>query len=467
MEYILLEKRAKITQEQKQQQQQQLFQNIARLLVISSAKIMNVSGEREMFDAINRLEHVEKFLQIEAGEHGACLRPGCNHKTHANLYKSEDDQIWLYRCPCCQSEKEVITFAELVIEVYKAQYPQLSHRSIVQAIRRAFDVDFSSDFYKGIAERVNYNMGVLNNAQDGSYLQKLIKKRKLDEFYEAYGEIAMKYAQEDNYDYSFYASRSAVLEHFKTTERKHRSNAVVEKINLLTDLGFISRIAFEDIPYEYRKNAKFKAVDAEIWFKDASAYQLNYITEEQLVKAEEYSKAIICNKIYRNKVSLEETINETCSFTKDEAKFLDRANKAIDDELKSKGYIALSSVVAKIDKKGKYYKKADKEKFFELLEDRILLEANVKKIKATESNKKLYNMKRVKDKEVILVKSDKESGVSDRIIVETSVRKAKQEKSESIKAKKQTPKVVETWFEGGCEMALLSNGEIDMIDIPF
>jgi hypothetical protein len=453
----------------KEEQQDKLFQDISRMLFIASAMIGEVGGEEEMFDAINRIEILPQFLGIEAGEHTTCLRPGCKFKTHANFFKSSENDIWLYKCPCCQTGEETITLAEFILEVFRRKYPNCSHRTIVQLIRRTFDVDFSKPFYKEIERRTSYNLDKLVNTEKDSYLHTLVRKRKLAEFYEEYSKIALMYTGEDNFDYSFYASRGAILEYFNEVKSQSKSNAIVEKINLLSDLGFIKKIQFDDIPLEFREKARYKE-NKETWSKDVSAYKTETITEEQLVQAEEIAKAVICNKIYRNKVSLEETISETCSFTKEEEQFLNRANKAIEDELNTKGYIALSSLVSKIDKKGKYYKKDEKEKLFNLLEDRIMLEANLKKIKATATNKKKYNMKRVKDKETILIRSDKKLEIAPRVRVKESIRKAKKKKSEKIIAKKKkakAPTIVRTYIDGGCTMALMSDGTIDMIDIPF
>ncbi|MCI7208531.1 MAG: hypothetical protein MSA15_21370 [Clostridium sp.] len=475
--------RKEATYHTKYMQQEELFQKVLKMLVFEGNKLGEVDGEKEMFDAINRLD-IEMFLGVKEGQHGACLRPDCNFLSHANFFKATDSQIWLYSCPCCQAGAETITFSELVVELFKAKYPSCNHRTIVRLIRKAFNLDFVSDFYAETEQRLNYNMQKLREVDKKSELGKLIKSRRLEEFLEDYNEIAITYATEgEKYNYSFYASRSIILEYFKDIKKQAKGNSIMEKLNLMAELGFITRLQSDEIPSVLKRKIKYRKDKEEYWIKDVSVYQVNRITDEQLAQAEVYAKAIRSNKIYRNKVSLDESIKETCSFTKKEISFLNRANKDINKELDEKGYIALSSVISKIDKKCRFYKRQEKEQLYNLLEDRILLEANVKKIKATETNKKKYNMKRVVDRETILIKSDKVVEISERIVVEESVREAKKQKSEEAKKKlsksnkvkprknkKQSkePVVVKTYIDSyGNTNVVYEDGSEDTIDIPF
>lgn len=478
----LPEIKSTVSIEEKERQLDNLFNLVVRMLVVEGHKVKAVEGEAEMFDIINRLD-IDMALNIVAGEHMPCVRPGCHYKTHANFFRASDSKIWLYTCPCCKAGVETISLAELVIELFKYKYPQCNHRTIVRLIRKAFDANFVSEFYVETNNRLQYNLEILRNVDKDSYLGKLIKKRRLEELLEDYSEIAQMYLLEDNaYDFSFYASRKILLEYFRDMKHTSKSNAIVEKVNLLADMGFITKITGDEIPQEMRKKVKVKD-DVDFFVKDVSVYQVRRITEEQLQQAEEYAKAVITNKIYRNKVSIQKSIDEACSFTKEEELFLNRANKAIEAELKSKGYIALSTLASKIDKKSKYYKKAEKDALLELLLDRVLLEANVRKIKATETNKAKYNMKRVKAGEVILVRSDKLVEVSPRIRVAESVRVAKKVKSDKIITKKKRKeifknnpsatlgeleglKLVRTWKENGYIYREYDNGEIEE-DIPF
>lgn len=478
----LYENRKEATYHTKNMQQEEFFQKILKILVFRGNKIKEVEGEKEMFDAINRLD-IEVYLGIKKGVHGPCLRPECNFLSHANFFKASDSQIWLYTCPCCQAGVETITFADLILELFRSKYPSCNHRTIVRLIRKAFNLDFVSEFYAEAEQRLRYNMEQLRKVDKKSELGKLIKSRRLEEFLEDYNEIAITYLREDGeYGYSFYASRSIILQYFQDIKKETKGNSIMEKLNLMVDLGFITRLETDEVPSELKRKVNYrKFVNEEYWLKDVAVYQVNRITDEQLKQAEVYAKAIRANKLYRNKVSLDETIRNACSFTKEEISFLKKANKDINKELEDKGYIALSSVISKIDKKCRFYKKQDKERLYNLLEDRILLEANVKKIKATETNKKKYNMKRVVDRETILVKSDKVVEISERILVEESVREAKKQKTEQIREKlskskkkprkKKTSKepvvVREFLDEYGNPAVEYDNGDIDTIDIPF
>ena len=202
----LLGIRKTLTYEAKEKQQEELFSNISRMLFLASFNIDEVEDENDMFDIINKLEGIEDFLKINK-KHIACLNPDCNYATHARFFRATDTGIWLHYCPCCQGEKEAITLAELVLKVFKAKYPKCNHKTIVQLIKRTFSVEYSSEFHREMSKRIDYNLDKMNELDNKSNLAKLIKKRRLDKFYGAFGDIAVMYSEPEN-DYSFYASRS-------------------------------------------------------------------------------------------------------------------------------------------------------------------------------------------------------------------------------------------------------------------
>lgn len=385
-------------------------------------------NDEEMKDYINKKIDVCKYFDIKLGQGIPCLRTSCNNVIGANFYKSKGTT--LYKCHNCNCWHDTISLFELILEVYKQQLGIMDYNAVMFVIRMQFVPDYKSDFYKEFQNIIEHNRMMINNLHHRKYLARLFKRRNLFEFYEDFTELALIYMKEDEeIPYSFYCSNSVIKRTFTYILGKPGSNYQIEKTNLLVALGLIEKLDEDNCSKRMRAKiirAKTIANKDKGYIKATNAYRLKKLTLEDIQEAERKAKIIIDNKVYVIKKDTFKEIAERDKKANKEAEvFIRRAKKAIKEELKAKGYIQVHKIVSKIDKKGKFYNKEQKQKLLDEHLKRIMSDYKLEIILVNENARKILNLtKSVKDNTEILVrqKNDiterKKTSIDNDVIIE-------------------------------------------------
>lgn len=385
-------------------------------------------NDEDIKNYINKKIDVSSYFGTENGHGMNCLRVSCNNSTGANFYKYKG--ITLYKCHWgCNCVNETISLFELILEVFKQQYKIMDYNIIMYKIKLMFNRNYTSIFYEEYSQIVEHNREMINNLHHRKYLYRLFKKRNLMDLYIDFTELALIYMREDaEIPYSFYCSNMVIKRTFKYVFNKPSSNYQIDKINLLVTLGLIEKLDEDNCGARMRAKiikAKTIANKDKGYIKATNAYRMHKLTLDDINKAEALAKIILENKIYNvNSETIKEVKQQNKKDLKANETFVKRAKKAIKEELNAKGYIQIQKIASKIDKKGKYYKKEEKQKLLDENIKRIISDYKLEIILVNKNARKELNLTRsIKDDTEILIRkkteiSEKKKKAKDAIIVE-------------------------------------------------
>lgn len=368
------------------------------------------TNDAELKDRINTID-ITKYLGIKLGERIDCIRTSCNNVHSANFFKNGNTT--LYKClDDCNCVIDTISLFDLIVEIYKQQVGVLDYNVALRYMKMDFMPNYESEFYREFREIIEHNRNLIENLHHRKNLALLFKRRKLMEFYYDFTELAMIYMKEDEeIPYSFYASNAVVKRTFNYVFGKTGSNYLLDKANILVALGLIEKLDEDSCSKRMRDKivkAKIIANNGKGYIKTTSAYRLRKLTPEDINRAEKLAKIILENKIYTIKAdTFKEIEKSNRKREKQNETFVKRAKEAIKEELKEKDYIQLHKVVSKIDKKGKYYNKAEKEKLFEENLRRIRNDLKLDVIEVDNNTRQVFRLTRsVKDGTQIIIKKN-------------------------------------------------------------
>lgn len=319
------------TEGEKEEQRIFTFERLFRaLLVEGHRKDFEIKDEKDLIDFLNRINIKRYFPFQEVHGYHQCIRHNCYSKMHnANFYKT-DEGIWVYKCFACADE-EAISQAKFIIEMFRDRskkvkvdsngvvtYEYLDKYQVLRLIKMALFVNYNNEYYKYCDEVISNNLDFMNNLDKDSNLYKLVSRRKLQDVYKDFLEVASCYTMKQYHDHeglSFFASKTTLQKFYESALEKKAPAEILGKITLLDALGFIKKVQASEISDDLQRRVldtqeimnKLESIKISKdknkitrvgYIKEVNCFKVEKYDEDYLVKAEQIATYILENKIY-------------------------------------------------------------------------------------------------------------------------------------------------------------------------
>lgn len=402
---------------------------------------IKIEGFESLYKFINKLP-LDFLLNVEVGEKFNCIRHShLDYKQNANIIYNDKDKIYLYHCYECQEQsfagieyKNTLNAFDLLLELYKLNTDKNYH-NFEKMILLMFNIEYSSIYSIESKKLLKNNIELLNSDfldLNFTDFNEFMEKKKLKDFYITFLNIMEEYIPNNAYikdskDVIFFASYNVVLRRLEEAGHKISRTTLNTRINTLCFMGLIKKVEHNNLNKSmYDKLLKDR--ESGKFIKDNNNYNKKNLVnfylvvnavEDNIIEATEriedmnnlglvgrkVNKKTIketygqefTNSIYKNKVRNEEANNKL---------FIKHLNKTIDKLLLNKKYTTQKDILAKLDKKNKYWNKKNKIRLLELYLPSVLKEKGLIIIKANDENKKKYKIddKKINYKNKIIIK---------------------------------------------------------------
>lgn len=386
----------------------------------------------DIYDAFGYINRIPISVLIEEDLYSmfSCVLPHHTDSTpSANIVETESGTERYYCFGCCDDGHALSTF-DLISEIvsYELGYTQYE---VLKTIFETLGIELGSEYQKSAGEILRYNQVMIDRlGEDHPLIKSLIKSGLLGTYISlmtlAGTRLPLYSLVNDKNDKnpSVFLSTEFVTQYAKSIGLKGHSDRVIttRKINRLAKLGLIKKLAIEEIDEETlntTKDFRLKTIERELAYLGGDVKEkaknrlkieksINFITIYQLSPSkikdslniiETDKKKGVRAKGFSMKQTLASSSKEKaqevfpqmkCELSKRDELFIKHMNKAIDDLMNKQGYFTEKQLISTIDKKGNYFKKAEKELKFAQLEEIAKQEKGLKTSTVNKENRQVY-----------------------------------------------------------------------------
>lgn len=407
-----------------------IFKNLSEWSLNSILTVTNVDVY-ESFDFINQIP-ISYLIEQDLYSKFSCVLP--HHRDSvpsANIVENDNGRERYYCFACCEDGHGLSTW-DVIREIITHEL-DYNEYEVLKAVFEALGIELGSEYQKSAREVINYNNVVIERLGMEDKLIKSLSRQGLLGTYTTLMTLASNrlplYSLTNNKDDknpSVFLSTEFVTQYAKSIGLRGHSDRikVTRKINKLAKMGLIRKLAIEEIDEETLQTTqdyRLKAIERELAFTGGTPEEqakkrlinektINFITiyplslkirkkaedeidsnKEKGVRAKGFSmKQTLASS---GKEKAEEVFPQmTCELSKRDKLFIKHMLKAVDELMDKQGYFTEKQLITAIDKKGKHFKKAEKELKFAQFEQIARDERNITSSYANKENREALNI---------------------------------------------------------------------------
>lgn len=408
-----------------------IFKNLADWGMDFNLGVTNIDIY-DSFDFINQIP-ISYLIEQDLYTKFSCVLP--HHRDSApsaNIVETNEGKERYYCFACCDDGHGLSTW-DVIYEIISHELNYNDYDTL-KAVVNALGIELGSEYQRGAKNILDYNFTMIDRlGQEDELIKSLIRQGLLGTYTLLMNLTSTRLPlypltnNKDDKNPTVFLSTTFVTQYAKSNGLiGHGDRATVtRKINKLAKLGLIRKLAIDEIDaktLQTTREYRLKAIEREMKFMNEETsrelskqrlakektinfitiYPLNRMLRKKALDTIEYNKKKgVRAKGFSMKQTLASSSKEKaeevfpqmkCELTKRDKLFIKYALKAVDELMNKQGYFTEKQIISAIDRKGKHFKKAEKETKFVQLEQIIKDERNIVTAYANKQHREALNI---------------------------------------------------------------------------